>query len=179
LRDELAGYLGFEENAPPSPAAVLKRVYASCGCAVLLRRTAVSSCQVLPRNGVPNLRGRVRQYAVSRPIVVREIPMGRRNNSRGNLRRFAIDAPKKSIHPCRRVCRLTFVPENEVDVVLGGANPNPRKVGCPPQRLLLELARRERSISDPWYDHLCECSPCYREARALQQAAGEWRGTVH
>jgi hypothetical protein len=72
-----------------------------------------------------------------------------------------------------------FVPENEIDVVLGGANPNPRRVGCPPRRLLIELARRDRSISDPWYDHLSECSPCYREVRALQQAAGEWRGTVH
>jgi hypothetical protein len=44
---------------------------------------------------------------------------------------------------------------------------------------LIELARRDRSIFDPWYDHLSECSPCYREVRALQQAAGEWRGTVH
>ena len=74
---------------------------------------------------------------------------------------------------------LTFVPENQIDVVLGGANPNPRRVGCPPRRLLIELARRDRSISDPWYGHLSECSPCYREVRALQQAAGEWRGTVH
>jgi hypothetical protein len=65
---------------------------------------------------------------------------------------------------------LTFVPENEIDVVLGGANPNPRRVGCPPRPLLIELARRDRSISDPWYDHLSECSPCYREVRALQQA---------
>ena len=73
----------------------------------------------------------------------------------------------------------TFVPENEIDVLLGGANPNPSRVGCPPKGLLTELARRTRSISDPWYKHLSECSPCYREVRALQQAAGEWRGTVH
>jgi hypothetical protein len=79
----------------------------------------------------------------------------------------------------RSVDGLPFVEENEMDIVLGGAHPNPRRVGCPPQRLLIELARRERSISDPWYDHLSECSPCYREVRALQQAAGEWRGTVH
>lgn len=106
-------------------------------------------------------------------------PMGRRKSFMSNLRRFATDARKKSIDPCRRVSGLTFVPENEFDIVLGGAHPNPRKVGCPPQRLLIELARRDRSISDPWYHHLSECSPCYREVRALQQAAGEWRGTVH
>jgi hypothetical protein len=81
----------------------------------------------------------------------------------------------------RRRCtdESTFVPENEIGVVLGGANPNPGRDGCPPRRLLIELARRDRSISDPWYDHLSECSPCYREVRAFQQAAGEWRGTVH
>jgi hypothetical protein len=97
-----------------------------------------------------------------------------------NLRRFAVNlARKTSVRRRRCIDGLTFVPENEMDVLLGGANPNPRRVGCPPQRLLIELARRERSISDPWYDHLSECSPCYREVRELQQAAGEWRGTVH
>ena len=86
-------------------------------------------------------------------------------------------ARKMAVQP--KMDGLTFVPENEFDIVLGDAHPNPRRMGCPPQRLLIELARRERSISDPWYDHLSECSPCYREVRALQQAAGEWRGTVH
>ena len=93
---------------------------------------------------------------------------------------LAASVPRKT-SDWRRRCpdELTFVAENEIDVLLGGANPNPRRVGCPPRRLLIELARRDRSISDPWYAHLSECSPCYREVRALQQAAGEWRGTVH
>jgi hypothetical protein len=88
-------------------------------------------------------------------------------------------AGSASVHHRRGVDSLRFVPENEMDIVLGGAHPNPGRVGCPPQRLLMELARRERSTSDPWYDHLSECSPCYRDVRALQQATGEWRGTVH
>jgi hypothetical protein len=93
---------------------------------------------------------------------------------------LAANVPRRT-SDWRRQCadELTFVPENEIDIVLGGANPNPTREGCPPRRLLTELARRDRSISDPWYDHLSECSPCYREVRALQQAAGEWRGTVH
>ena len=74
---------------------------------------------------------------------------------------------------------VPFTPENEIDVVLGAASPNPARVGCPPGDVLVELARRTRSITDPWYDHLIDCSPCYRAVRALQQAAGEWRGTVH
>jgi hypothetical protein len=68
-----------------------------------------------------------------------------------------------------------FTAENEVDRVFAGANPNPERVGCPPRDVLVALARRERPIDDPAYDHLSECSPCYREVRAMQQAAGERR----
>ena len=68
-----------------------------------------------------------------------------------------------------------FKAENEIDLVLGNANPNPSRVGCPSRDVLIALARRERSIDDPAYDHLIKCSPCYREVRALQQAAGERR----
>lgn len=68
-----------------------------------------------------------------------------------------------------------FTAENEIDVVLGNANPNPERIGCPSQDVLVALARRERPASDPAYDHLIKCSPCYRQVRALQQAAGERR----
>jgi hypothetical protein len=36
--------------------------------------------------------------------------------------------------------------------------------------VLISLARRERPIGDPAYDHLKECSPCYLEGRAIQEA---------
>ena len=68
-----------------------------------------------------------------------------------------------------------FTAENEIDQVLGNANPNPNREGCPPPDVLAALARRERPVDDPAYDHLIKCSPCYREVRALQQAAGERR----
>lgn len=68
-----------------------------------------------------------------------------------------------------------FTAENEIDLVLGSANPNPERVGCPPRDVLAALARRERPATDPAYDHLIKCSPCYREVRRLQQAAGERR----
>jgi hypothetical protein len=68
-----------------------------------------------------------------------------------------------------------FTAENEIDQVLGNANPNPARAGCPPQDVLVALARRQRLADDPAYDHLIKCSPCYREVRALQQAAGERR----
>jgi hypothetical protein len=36
--------------------------------------------------------------------------------------------------------------------------------------VLISLARRERPIGDPAYDHIKECSPCYLEGRAIQEA---------
>jgi hypothetical protein len=68
-----------------------------------------------------------------------------------------------------------FVAENEIDVVLGGAHPNPNREGCPPQELIEALARRERPADAPEWRHVFKCSPCYREVRVLQQAMGERR----
>lgn len=59
---------------------------------------------------------------------------------------------------------------DDIDKVLGQANPNPTRAGCPPREVLIELARRKRPIGDPAYEHLTKCSPCYREFRALQGA---------
>ncbi len=36
--------------------------------------------------------------------------------------------------------------------------------------MLVSLARRERPIDDPAYNHIKECSPCYLEGRAIQEA---------
>ncbi len=60
--------------------------------------------------------------------------------------------------------------ENEMDLLLGRAHPNPAREGCPPAELLTRLAHRELPIGDPAYDHIGKCSPCYQELRAIQQA---------
>ena len=65
---------------------------------------------------------------------------------------------------------LRFQIENEMDLLLGRAHPNPTREGCPPRDLLVSLARRELPIGDPAYEHFSKCSPCYQELRALQQA---------
>ena len=65
---------------------------------------------------------------------------------------------------------LRFQIENEMDLLLGRAHPNPTREGCPPREMLVSLSRRELPIGDPAYDHLSKCSPCYQEFRALQQA---------
>jgi hypothetical protein len=60
---------------------------------------------------------------------------------------------------------------DEIDEVFGRAHPNPDRIGCPSHDVLLALARRERPMGDPGYGHLAECSPCYLEVRALNDAA--------
>src|SRR5687768_15097382 len=66
--------------------------------------------------------------------------------------------------------RSGFRSEDDIDKVLGSAYPNPERKGCPPHDVLAALAKRERPIGDPGYEHIVSCSPCYREFRSLQQA---------
>ena len=58
----------------------------------------------------------------------------------------------------------------EFDEVFGRGYPNPDRVGCRRRDVLVSLARRERPIGDPAYNHIKECSPCYLEGRAIQEA---------
>ena len=60
------------------------------------------------------------------------------------------------------------VNEDEIDRLLSQANPNPHRVGCLPRDVLVSLAERRQPLSAPGYEHLLECSECYREFRALQ-----------
>jgi hypothetical protein len=62
-----------------------------------------------------------------------------------------------------------FQAEDEIDLVFGFGNPNPDRTGCGSEVELIELANRRRSISDPAYVHIGNCSPCYRRLRALQR----------
>ena len=71
-----------------------------------------------------------------------------------------------------------FFAQGEVDEVFGHANPNPDRTACPPREVLLVLARRERPIDDPAYDHLADCSPCYCEVRGLQQSWARQRAVA-
>lgn len=61
-----------------------------------------------------------------------------------------------------------FRPEDGLDVVFGGANPNPARVGCPGDKVLHRAARGTLPLDHPVYDHLASCSECYRESRVWQ-----------
>lgn len=58
--------------------------------------------------------------------------------------------------------------QEELDEILGTANPNPSRVGCLSLKVLTELAVRNQPLGDPAYEHLLTCSECYREFRRLQ-----------
>ena len=70
----------------------------------------------------------------------------------------------------RREGRAQLAHPTEADELFGRGYPNPDRVGCPPREVLISLARRERPIGDPAYEHIKECSPCYLEGRAIQEA---------
>jgi hypothetical protein len=55
--------------------------------------------------------------------------------------------------------------------LFSSAHPNPERIDCPLRDVLVALARRERPIGDPAYDHLAKCSPCWVEVRDLKQTA--------
>ena len=61
-----------------------------------------------------------------------------------------------------------FRPEDEIDELFGGANPNPERIGCPGGDVLLAAARKALPMEHAVYDHLTECSECYREFRKFQ-----------
>lgn len=47
-------------------------------------------------------------------------------------------------------------------------HPNPDRLGCPPSETLTAFARnpREFQIEDPIFEHLSNCSPCFRLVRS-------------
>ena len=54
-----------------------------------------------------------------------------------------------------------------LDTLFHAVEPNTDRVGCPPRETLRELAMRQRSLSDPLWDHVMECAPCRTAVRQL------------
>ena len=63
--------------------------------------------------------------------------------------------------------------KDDLDELLSRANPNPDRIGCLSRDSLLALAARAQPIGDPGYEHLLQCSECYREFRRFQPARGD------
>ena len=63
--------------------------------------------------------------------------------------------------------------KDDLDKVLSKANPNPRRIGCLSREALEALASRKTPLGDPAYEHLLQCSECYREFRRFQPAGDD------
>jgi hypothetical protein len=83
-------------------------------------------------------------------------------------KRRAVEALTMSSDRRKEPAEITH--PTEFDELFGRAYPNPDRVGCPSRADLIALARRQRPIGDPSYDHIKECSPCYLEGRAIQES---------
>src|SRR4051812_37816752 len=97
----------------------------------------------------------MRERAMARkPIVAGIIPGRAPSKARENLSMGKEDSERDKAHVDR-----------EVDWFFENVSPNPDRVGCISDEALRELARRVRPISDPGYEHLSHCSPCYQQFR--------------
>ena len=56
-----------------------------------------------------------------------------------------------------------------IENVLLHANPNPERVDCPTREELIGLALRVREASDPLWNHVSGCSPCFADVLDLQR----------
>jgi hypothetical protein len=61
-------------------------------------------------------------------------------------------------------------PDKLFEELLKVSYPNPERAGCPPYRVLMELATRIRGLDDPWFEHIGHCYPCSMELRPLVRA---------
>jgi len=65
-----------------------------------------------------------------------------------------------------------FRPEDEIDEVFGSGNPNPDRTACASEDVLQAAGSRALPIEHPVYEHLAECSACYRKFRRYQRPVG-------
>ena len=94
---------------------------------------------------------------MARKSIMAQIFPGAPSESRKHLSMGKEDSEHDQVHVDR-----------EVDWLFKNASPNPARVGCLSEQTLRELSHRSRPISDPGYEHLSHCSPCYQQFRRYQ-----------
>jgi len=63
-----------------------------------------------------------------------------------------------------------LAPEKLFDEIYSRVDANPERAGCPPYRILMELATRARPLEDPAWEHVMRCHPCGTEVRTMTRA---------
>lgn len=65
---------------------------------------------------------------------------------------------------------LELADEPLMDEIAAHTDANPERVGCPPYRVLLDLAADGPRPGDPAFEHALHCYPCSVEIRTLRRA---------
>jgi len=60
--------------------------------------------------------------------------------------------------------------DNPIEAILLTAFPNPQRIGCPGSEQIQRMAEQEVLHDDPSWSHLWNCSPCFRDFKALRDA---------
>lgn len=72
--------------------------------------------------------------------------------------------------PTSRLSVESLSDDDALALMYERGNPNPSRTGCPEREVLEALARRQRPVDDPLYDHLTQCSPCFNDVRTIQRS---------
>lgn len=92
-------------------------------------------------------------------------------NAMAKLRRL-IDERRASVRPdsphARFLAHLSTLSDDELALEIDAhTHPNPRRIGCPPREVLVELGRRTRPPGDRAWKHVSRCHPCTLEVRTI------------
>ena len=60
--------------------------------------------------------------------------------------------------------------ENPIEEILLTGFPNPDRVGCPPSAVIEALGKKKIRRDDPAWEHIWNCSPCFREFKVIRDA---------
>src|SRR4051794_22477792 len=58
-----------------------------------------------------------------------------------------------------------------VEQVFLHAYPNPNRIGCPSDPVILAIANNTLPLNHPAREHLAKCSPCYADFKRFQRAS--------
>ena len=58
--------------------------------------------------------------------------------------------------------------DNPIEAILLTAFPNPERIGCPGPEQIHKMAEQEVPPDDPSWSHLWNCSPCFKDFKALR-----------
>jgi hypothetical protein len=60
--------------------------------------------------------------------------------------------------------------DNPIEAILLTAFPNPERIGCPSAEMIKAMANQQIGRDDPAWNHLWNCSPCFKDFKVVRDA---------